>query len=418
MAYRKTAHISSLDEYRKLYQKSVSDPKGFWSEIANNFYWKRWTQEVEVVSYNFDVTKGPVCVKWLDGCKTNVCYNVLDLVIEKGLGNRVAYYWESNDDNSHKIITYDELLRDVCRFANVLKGLGIKRGDRVAIYMSVTVELVTVMLACARIGAIHSFAGFSAESLAERIIDANCVVLVTSDGAFRAKKFIPLKSIADSALDICKQMNHKVMACIVNPHLNLNRNNINDVLNNNIENTCGINWDPNVDILWTDVMTNVCNYCKPEWMEAEDPLFIMYTSGSTGKPKGIVHTVGGYLLYSYITFKYVFNYTDGDVFFSTADLGWITGHTFNVYGSLANGCSIVLFEGTPTHPNPGHLWHIIDKWRVNIFNTAPTLIRSLMKFGDQYVKQYSRQTLKVLGTAGEPINPEAWLWFWEVVGDR
>ncbi|CAG2120273.1 unnamed protein product, partial [Medioppia subpectinata] len=244
--------------------------------------------------------------------------------------------------------------------------------------------------------------GFSAEALADRIIDANCVVLVTSDGAFRANKFIPLKSIADSALDICTQM--------------INIIDVNN--NNNTDYNSVINWDPNVDILWTDVMTNVCDYCEPEWMEAEDPLFVLYTSGSTGKPKGIVHTIGGYLLYSYLTFKTVFNYTDGDVFFSTADLGWITGHTFSVYGALANGCSIVLFEGIPTHPNPGHLWHIIDKWRVNIFNTAPTLIRSLMKFGDQYVKQHNRNTLKVLGTAGEPINPEAWLWFWDVVGDR
>ncbi|CAG2111284.1 unnamed protein product [Medioppia subpectinata] len=409
-----------LYEYTKLYQKSVSDPEGFWMEIANHFFWKRWPQEVEVVSYNFDVTKGPVCVKWLDGCQTNMSYNVLDLCVNKGLGDRVAYYWESNDDKSHKQITYNELLRDVCKFANVLKGLGIKRGDRVAVYMSVTIELVTVMLACARIGAIHSviFAGFSAEALADRIIDANCVVLVTSDGAFRANKFIPLKSIADSALNLCQRMKHKVMACIVNPHLNLNRNNVKDVNNNCINDNSGINWNPNVDILWTDVMANACDYCEPEWMEAEDPLFILYTSGSTGKPKGIVHTIGGYLLYSYITFKYVFNYTDGDVFFSTADLGWMAAHTFNVYGALANGCSVVLFEGTPVYPNPGRLWHIIDRLGVNIFYTAPTTIRSLMRFGDQYVKQYSRQSLKVLGTAGEPINPEAWQWFWDVVGDR
>ncbi|CAG2107429.1 unnamed protein product, partial [Medioppia subpectinata] len=328
--YRSTAHISSIDEYKKLYQKSVSDPEGFWMKIANHFFWKRWPQEVEVVSYNFDVTKGPVCVKWLDGCQTNMSYNILDLIINKGLGDRVAYYWlvESNDDKSHKQITYNELLRYVCKFANVLKGLGIKRGDRVAVYMSVTIELVIVMLACARIGAIHSviFAGFSAEALADRIIDANCVVLVTFDGAFRANKFIPLKSIADSALNLCKQMNHRVKACIVSPHLNLNRINIIDVNNNNnTDYNSVINWDPNVDILWTDVMTNVSDYCEPEWMEAEDPLFVLYTSGSTGKPKGIVHTIGGYLLYSYLTFKTVFNYTDGDVFFSTADLGWITG---------------------------------------------------------------------------------------------
>ncbi|CAG2176082.1 unnamed protein product, partial [Oppiella nova] len=301
------AHISSLDEYRKLYVKSIEDPEAFWMDIANEFYWKR-SPNKPLVSYNFDASKGPIRVKWLDSALTNMCYNVLDRVVDKGLGDRVAYYWESNDDNSHRIVTYNGLLRDVCRFANALKSLGVKKGDRVAVYMSVSIELVVVMLSCARIGAIHTviFAGFSAPALADRIMDANCILLVTADGAYRANKFIPLKSIADSALEICKRMNHKVIATIVSPHLKL-------YTAHGMDNNATINYDPKVDILWNDIMKNVSDSCEPEWMEAEDTLFILYTSGSTGKPKGIVHTIGGYLLYAYITFKYVFNYTDGDV---------------------------------------------------------------------------------------------------------
>ncbi|CAG2104244.1 unnamed protein product, partial [Medioppia subpectinata] len=418
---RKRAHISSMGEYRQLYQKSVTNPEEFWTQIAKEFFWNRWPTDMEFVSYNFDVRKGPVAVKWLDGCQTNVCYNVLDrLIIDKGLGDRVAFHWQSNDDKCSKSVTYSDLLRDVCRFANVMKGLNVKRGDRVAIYMSVTVEVVVVMLACARIGAVHSFAGFSAEALADRIIDANCVLLVTTDGAYRANKFVPLKSIADSALDICKQLNHKVMACIVNPHLNLHRINISkgNTDNGDHNDNTSINWYQNMDILWTDAMNKVTDYCEPEWMDSEDPLFILYTSGSTGKPKGIVHTSAGYLLYTYISYKHAFNYRDGDVFMSTSDLGWLAGHTFSVYGPLANGGTVVMLEGTPYWPTPDRLWRLVDQLAVNMLYTTPTIIRQLMTYGEQRVRNYSRRSLKVLAVVGEPMNPDAWRWVWDVVGER
>ncbi|CAG2165558.1 unnamed protein product [Oppiella nova] len=413
--YKRDAHISSLEEYRRMYKRSIEDPEGFWTDIAKDFYWK-CAPKNEFLKYNFDISNGPISIKWMEGAVTNMCYNVLDRIIDNGLGDRIAYHWEGNEPNNRRQITYNNLRRDVCKFANVLKSKGVKKGDRIAIYMPVTIELVTAMLACARIGAIHSvvFAGFSAEALSDRILDANCVLLVTSDGAYRGTKFIPLKDISDAALAACRQKGHRVIACIVNRHLNLG---VEEADMNNNPSKPMIKWNPEVDIWWDKVMKTASDYCEPTWLDAEDPLFILYTSGSTGKPKGVVHTTGGYMIYAATTFKYVFNYTDEDVFFCTADLGWITGHTVNVYGSLANGTTIVLFEGTPFYPNPGRLWEIVDDLNVNIFYTAPTAIRSLMKFGDEYVKKYKRTSLKLLGTAGEPINPEAWYWYMNVVGN-
>ncbi|XP_013778797.2 acetyl-coenzyme A synthetase, cytoplasmic-like [Limulus polyphemus] len=422
---QENAFVKTMDEYRKLYKRSVESPEIFWKEIADEFYWKT-EKKGKFFSYNFDISKGPVYVEWMKGSSTNTCYNLLDRnVIEKGFGDRIAYYWEGNDPDDHATITYKELLRNVCKFANVLKGKGVKKEDCVAIYLPMIMEVVVAMLACSRIGAIHSviFGGFSAQSLAQRILDAKCTVLITADGVWRGTKLLNLKETVDEAYKICKENGHHMKASIVVKHLGppeSKEDHLKKITQQAKRPVYDLKtpWNPDIDCWWHEEMNRANDICEPEWVDAENPLFILYTSGSTGKPKGVVHTTGGYLLYAATTFKYVFDYHPGDIYFCTADVGWITGHTYVVYGPLAQGATSVMFEGLPFHPHPGRYWEIIDKYRVTKFYTAPTAVRALMKYGDSHVTKYDRSSLKILGSVGEPINPEAWLWYHKIVGNE
>ncbi|XP_047444793.1 acyl-CoA synthetase short chain family member 2 like [Mugil cephalus] len=410
---QKDAHVADFSSYLALYRKSLENPEAFWKEIADKFFWKK-PATGPVLQYNFDVKQGSIYVKCMDGAKTNMCYNVLDRhVMEGNLGEKVAYYWEGNSPDHHMTITYRQLLSQVCRCANVLKQMGVKKGDRVSIYLPMIPELVYTMLACARIGAIHSvvFAGFSSESLCERIMDAQSCVLVTADGVYRGEKLINLKQIADEALEKCREnASSSVTKCLVIKH---------HALRTKSGATCNklqTPWDSECDIWWDEVMRDSPEECEPEWLDAEDPLFILYTSGSTGKPKGVLHTIAGYLLYTSLTFKYVFDHHHDDVYWCTADIGWITGHSYITYGPLANGATSVLFEGIPVHPHVGRFWEIIEKYKVTKFYTAPTAIRLLMKYGREPLQKYDLSSLRILGTVGEPINPEAWQWYHGVVG--
>ncbi|MEE6464456.1 hypothetical protein FKM82_006263 [Ascaphus truei] len=408
------AHVPDFNTYKDLYRKSIQNPQEFWMDVASEFYWKT-PPSGKLFDYNFDLTKGKIFVEFMKGAKTNVCYNVLDRnVMEKNLGDKTAFFWEGNAPTDSSVISYGHLLKEVCKFSNILRKLGVKKGDRVAIYLPMIPELVYAMLACARIGAIHSivFAGFSSESLCERILDSQCAALITADGVFRGEKLINLKQIADEAMERCKEKAQLVVKnCIVVNHLN-------GRLNNQHKAKLQTAWNPDVDSWLDELMVEASEECEPEWMDAEDPLFILYTSGSTGKPKGVVHTVAGYLLYTALTFKYVFDYHDDDVYWSTADIGWITGHSYITYGPLANGATSVMFEGIPTYPHVGRFWEIIEKYKVTTFYTAPTAIRLLMKYGDQAIQKYDLNSLKILGTVGEPINSEAWLWYYNVIGNR
>jgi len=369
----------------------VANPAGFWSYIAETFYWhKPWTKTLE-----WDFRKPEV--KWFLNGKLNITENIF----ERHLFLRAkqpAIIWEPNDPSEpHRVLTYEELYEEVNRFANVLKSLGVKKGDRVAMYLPMVPELVIAMLATARIGAIHSivFAGFSAKALAERINDAQAKILITADGGYRGTKVIPLKQTADEAI---------LSAPVVEKTIVVRRTGKN------------IHWDEKRDLWWHDLMKDASPRCEAEIMDAEDPLFILYTSGSTGKPKGVLHTTGGYMVYTAYTFRNVFQYRDGDVYFCAADIGWITGHSYIVYGPLLEGATSVMFEGIPTYPQPDRYWQIIEKYGVNEFYTSPTAIRSLLAKGEEWVDKYEMPTLRVLGTVGEPINEEAWHWYHDHVG--
>ncbi len=386
------ALVKNLDEYRELYQKSVDDPEAFWKQQAEERL--DWMQPFDkVLECEFETPS----FKWFLGGKLNVTVNCLDRHVEAGRGDKVALIYEGNDPSESNQITYSELLKQVCKFANVLKGLGVQKGDRVCIYLPMIIELPVAMLACARIGAVHSivFGGFSADSLKNRILDSTCKILITADEGVRGTKPIPLKGISDEALDGVDC----IEKCVV------------------VKRTgADVPMVDGRDVHWEDLMADAHETCEPEAMDSEDPLFILYTSGSTGKPKGVLHTTAGYLLYASITHQYVFDYQDGDMYWCTADIGWVTGHSYIVYGPLANCATSILFEGVPNYPDFGRFWDVVDKYKVNIFYTAPTAIRALMREGEKWPQKYDLSSLRVLGTVGEPINPEAWLWYHKHIG--
>ena len=384
------SNISS-SEFEELYKKSLENPDQFWSEQADKYldWYQRWTQIQET-----DIKKGEIA--WFKGGKLNASVNCIDRHLPEN-SEKIAFIWEGDNPNESKNITYQELHDEVCKFSNVLKLRGVTKGDRVCIYMPMIPEATYAMLACARIGAIHSvvFGGFSPESLKDRILDSDCQTVITADEGLRGGKKVPLKENVDEALVGCPNV-HTVLV---------------------ISRTgAEVSWNDDCDVKYEEISKDISNKCEPEIMDSEDPLFILYTSGSTGKPKGVLHTTGGYLLQAAISHKLVFDYKDEEIYWCTADVGWVTGHSYIVYGPLANGATSLIFEGIPTHPSPSRFWEVIDKHQVNIFYTAPTALRALMAQGDQYVETSSRSSLRILGTVGEPINPEAWEWYFKVVG--
>jgi acetyl-CoA synthetase len=379
-------------KYKKLYEESVADPAKFWGEQGKRLTWIKPYTKVKNTRY-----EGDVSIKWYEDGTLNASYNCIDRHL-KDRADQTAIIWEGDDPNESRHITYAELHDNVCRLANVLKAHGIKKGDRVTIYLPMIPEAAYAMLACARIGAIHSvvFGGFSPDSLAGRIQDCDSPYLITADEGLRGSRKVPLKANADEALKTCPGVK-KVLV---------------------VKRTGGnIAWQEGRDIWYHDEMAKASKDCPPAEVSAEDPLFILYTSGSTGKPKGVLHTTGGYLVFTAMTHQYVFDYHDGQIYWCTADVGWVTGHSYIVYGPLANGATTLMFEGVPNYPDSSRFWQVIDKHKVQIFYTAPTAIRALMRDGDSYVTKTSRKSLKLLGSVGEPINPEAWLWYYRVVGD-
>jgi acetyl-CoA synthetase len=382
------AHVKSLEEYETLYRRSIEDPQRFWAEIASELHWfAPWTS---VLEWN------PPSARWFVGGKINLCYNCVD---RHALGDRkdkVAILWESEPGET-RTLTYGELYLEVQKFANVLKGLGVRKGDRVAVYMGMTPELAIALLACARIGAVHSviFGGFAANALVDRINDASCVAVVTQDGSYRRGQEVRLKPIVDEALKNCPTVKHVVVYRRTGS---------------------AVNMQPGRDQWWHDLLAKAPAECPAEPLDAEDPLYILYTSGTTGKPKGLVHTTGGYAVQTYLTSKLIFDLKPDDVYWCTADIGWVTGHSYVVYGILQNGVTTVMYEGAPNFPEADRLWKIVDDHKVTVFYTAPTAIRACIKWGDQYPLRHSLASLRLLGTVGEPINPETWIWYREMIG--
>jgi len=387
--FSRKSHIRNMQEYSNLYKKSIKNPEAFWAEKANELEWFRKWDIVFRNDMGF--------FKWFEGGYLNVCHNCLDRNI-KGKKDKIALIWESESGES-KSYTYGQLLREVCRFANVLKEKGVKRGNVVEIYLPMIPELPIAMLACVRIGAIHSvvFAGFSSDALRDRIQDSKAELLITADSGFRNGKIFPLKDNADSALKECPTIKRVIV----------------------VKRTCNKVAMQNGRDYWLHELVNeegINDFCEPESMHSEESLFILYTSGTTGKPKGVLHTHAGYLLFAYLTFKWVFDIKDNDIYFCTADIGWITGHSYIVYGPLTNGATVVMYEGAPAFPKPDRFWRIIEKHKITIFYTAPTAIRALAKEGDEWPSKCNLTSLRLLGTVGEPINPEAWMWYYEVIG--
>ena len=388
------AHIKSMDEYNELYKRSIEDPQDFWAEMAEkHLHWfEKWDGPVEEYSFKDDIY-----LRYFVGGKLNVSYNCLDRHLKTWRKNKAALIWQGEPLEESRTYTYQELHREVCKFANVLKKLGVKKGDRVTIYLPMIPELPIAMLGCARIGVIHSvvFGGFSAEALRDRILDCKSNVVITANYGYRSGRVLNSKQNADAAMKSCPD----VSTCVV-----VNRI---DRETNMIEGR---------DYWWHELMNDASHQCDAEPMDAEEPLFILYTSGSTGKPKGVLHTTAGYLLYTLLTLKYAFDYKDEDVWWCTADIGWVTGHSYIAYGPLALGATSVMFEGVPNYPEPDRFWEVVERYGVNIFYTAPTAIRAIMRSGDDWPKRRDLSSLRLLGTVGEPINPEAWIWYYKVIG--
>ncbi|HEX5132482.1 MAG TPA: acetate--CoA ligase [Candidatus Krumholzibacteria bacterium] len=391
-AFRADAHIGSEAEYRRLYRESIRQPARFWARVAGELHWfKKWTRVL-------DESKAPF-YRWFVGGKTNIAYNCLDRHLDSPTRHKAAIVWEG-EPGDRRVLTYGELARDVSKFANAMKSLGIRKGDRVAIYLPMTPELVIALLACARIGAVHSviFAGFSAESIRDRVVDCAAKLVITGDGGWRRGKVLPLKDIVDEAMVGCPSVKHVVVVQRGAPE----------------PFPCAM--QPGRDVWYHDIVRDASADCPAAKMDSEDMLFLLYTSGTTGKPKGIVHTTGGYMVYTYLTTKYVFDLKPEDMFWCTADIGWVTGHSYIVYGPLQNGATCLVYEGAPDWPDRGRLWDMVECYGVNIFYTAPTAIRAFMKWGDDWPAKFDLSSLRLLGTVGEPINPEAWMWYHKHIG--
>ncbi len=388
------AFLKSAKEYDKLYKRSIEDPNGFWGEMAEKYldWYKKWDGPVE--EYDF---KDKIKVKYFQGGKINLTYNCLDRHLKTWRKNKAALIFQGEPLEESKTYTYQELHREVCKFANALKGLGVKKGDRVAIYLPMIMELPVAMLACARIGAIHSivFGGFSSDALKDRIQDCKAETLITCNYGYRSGKVLSSKDSADAAMDVCPSVKKCIVVNRINKETKMKEGR---------------------DLWWHDLMAKASPFCEPEIMDAEDPLFILYTSGSTGKPKGVLHTTAGYLLFITMTMKYVFDIKDEDVYWCTADIGWVTGHSYIVYGPLSVGATSIVFESVPNYPQPDRFWEVIEKYGVNVFYTAPTAIRAIMKNGDDWPNKRNLSSLRLLGSVGEPINPEAWMWYYTVIG--